>query len=89
MAIVFGATERMTREYKNAIIEVSDKVNLALRDNLYQTVQDAIEGEMDEFMGYWEDAAVVYGYLLGTGQCETAGEAYNEFFNDVYENLGF
>lgn len=51
-------------------------------------------GELDyeaarEIYIWFENTAVVYGYLLGTNQCTTAGEAYNEFFNDVYENLGF
>ena len=89
MALVYGATEEMNREYRDAIIEVSDNVNKTLRDGIYQTPQDAIEGEISEFMGWWENEYVVYGYLLGTDQCFTSDEARNEFFNDVYENLGF
>lgn len=89
MAVVLGASERMNGAYRDAIVEVSDSVNANLRDGVYQTEQDAIKGEIDEFMGWWENAYVVYGYLLGTEQCFTSDEARNEFFNDVYENLGF
>lgn len=83
MALVYSASEKMNREYRDAVIAVSDKVNLALRDGIYATKQDAIESEIDEFMSRYEDAAVVYGYLLGTMQCFTAGEAIREFFNDI------
>lgn len=89
MALVYDATAKMNEEYRDAIIEVSDKVNLALRDGIYATPQDAIEEEINEFLMWYQDAAIVYGYLLGTNQCTTANEAFNEFFNDVYENLGF
>ncbi|GEM_PF-5428867 len=89
MAVVFGASEQMDRAYRDAIVEVSDNVNTTLRDGVYQTAQDAIEGEIFEFMNWWDNAYVVYGYLLGTEQCFTSDEARNEFFNDVYENLGF
>ena len=89
MALAYSASEKMNREYKDAIIEVSDNVNINLRDGVYQSEQDAIESEIFEFMSWYENAAVVYGYLLGTGQCETANEARNEFFNDIYTNLGF
>ena len=75
MALVFGANEKMDRAYKDAILEVSDKANIALIDFPDSPVQDVIGEEIDEFMSWYENAAVVYGYLLGTNQCTTAGEA--------------
>ena len=89
MAYAYSAGEQMDKLYRKAVLEASDAANVAIRDGIYYTDQEAVAGEVDEYLSWWEDAMPVYGYLLATEQCNTKAEARREFINDVWENLGF